>query len=360
MTATFGPDPALLESVGEFFSSAFDAAPTAGMEDPAGPALAGSWTATAELGFPLVGIPEEQGGSGGSLQDLLAVLLSAGRHAVPLPLAETSLACWLLASAGIDLSVGPATVILGDARDTLLLADGRISGIAHDVPWARGVAVVVALVDDPAGRPQVVSIDPSGCRLAAGTDLAGQPRDRLEFSATPVVACAPATVSRAELFWRGALVRATQMAGALAAVDQITRRYTSQRVQFGRPIGRFQAVQQHVVTIAQAAELAAMGVWAAARAATVRDGSFETCAAKLLANESARTAIRSAHQAHGAVGMTQEYSLHRYTRRLNSWRQEFGTEAQLAAALGAAAATAQSFAHVISDPDNGVAVPCPT
>jgi acyl-CoA dehydrogenase len=149
------------------------------------------------------------------------------------------------------------------------------------------------------------------------------------------------------------------MAGAIGAVDQITRRYTRERVQFGKPIATFQAVQQHVVAIAQAAEMSAMAVWAAGRAAATRDGTFEVCAAKTLANESARIAVRSAHQAHGAIGMTQEYPLHRYTRRLNAWRQEFGTEAQLTAGLGAAVAAAASFARVISDQDNGIEVPCP-
>jgi acyl-CoA dehydrogenase len=360
MKSSFGPDPALTASVGEFFASAFGTA--AADEDPVGTGFGKRWATSADLGLPLVGIPEEHGGSGGTLQDLLTVLVSMGSHAVPLPLAETSLAAWLLSEAGQDIGPGAATVVPGDARDTLRLSDRRLAGTVHGVPWARSATVVVALVEDTAGRSQVVSFDPSGCRLTPGTDLAGQPRDTVELSQT-VAACAPTAVGPDELFWRGALLRAAQMAGAIAAVDQITRRYTSERVQFGRPVGTFQAVQQHIVTIAQAAEISATGIWRAGRAAATRagnGGSFEVCAAKALANDSARVAVRSAHQAHGAIGMTREYPLHRYTRRLNTWRQEFGTEAQLSLRLGAAVAVAESFAHVISDHDNGIEVSCPT
>jgi acyl-CoA dehydrogenase len=361
MDSSLRPDPDLLTSVGEYFAASFSPAAVAAGEDPAGPQFTQRWDSTARLGLPLVGIPEERGGSGGTLQDLLAVLVTMGGNAVPLPLAETSLAAWLLAASGLRIGLAPATIVPGDARDTLTLSDGYISGTAHDIPWARSAALVAALITDQRGRSMVVSFEPSAGRITPGTDLAGQPRDTVELSHVSA-AVAPAAVGAAELFWRGALLRAAQMAGAIGAVDQITRRYTRERVQFGKPIAAFQAVQQHVVAIAQAAEVSTIAVWAAGRAAATRDGSFEACTAKTLANESARTAVRSAHQAHGAIGMTQEYPLHRYTRRLTAWRQEFGTQAQLTAGLGAAVAAAGSFARAISDHDNGieVRVPCPT
>jgi acyl-CoA dehydrogenase len=357
MNSNMRPDPDVTASVGEFFRSSYGLTMAPG-DDPAGPRFAQRWVSTAQLGLPLVGIPEANGGSGGTLPDLLAVLIGAGRHAVPLPLAETSLAAWLLSAAGQEISQAPATVVPGDARDTLELSGGLVSGVAHDIPWARSAAVTVALVDAPDGGRTVIAFDPSAGRLTPGTDLAGQPRDTLELSQVKAMV-APVSISRGDLFWRGALLRAAQMAGAIEAVDQLTRRYTREREQFGRPIAAFQAVQLHVVTIAQAAEATAMAVWQAGHAAGTRSGTFEVCAAKALANESARTVVRSSHQAHGAIGMTQEYPLHRFTRRLNAWRQEFGTEAQLTAGLGAAVAAAGSFSRVISDRDNHIEVPCP-
>jgi acyl-CoA dehydrogenase len=355
MAPDIGPDPTLLDSVGEFFASS-DRAGAADDLDLA--TVRALWSATADLGLTLVGVPEEQGGSGGSLADLLAVLVVSASHAVPLPLAETSLAAWLLGTSGQTTPPGLATVVPVDGRNTLQLAAGRLSGRAHDVPWGRAASLLVAIVDDPDGRTQVVSLDPSAARLTPGTDLAGLPRDTLEFSDAEVIA-APAGVTAADLFWRGGLLRTAQMAGALQSVDHITRRYAGERVQFGKPIAAFQAVQQHLVTIAQAAEIVTMGVWRAGRAASMGPATFEICAAKLLADEQARVAIRSAHQAHGAIGMTREYPLHRFTRRLNTWRHEFGSEVQLALALGTAVSSSTSFAHAISDAANDIEVPCP-
>jgi acyl-CoA dehydrogenase len=357
MEPSIGPDPALVSAVSDFFAATSAAQP---IEDTPVDAssIERAWSATADLDLTLVGISEEQGGSGGSLADLLAVLIAMANHAISLPLAETSLAAWLLTTAGSNAPAGPATVAPGDTRDVLLLNDGRVSGRLHDVPWAAAVPLVAAMAQDPAGHTRVVSFDPAAARLRAGRDLAGQPRDFVELTDVRVE-CAPDPVPRADLFWRGALLRAAQIAGAIEAVGRITRKYTAERVQFGRPIGTFQAVQLHIVTIAQAAEITAMGVSQAARASATRPGTFEICAAKLLADEQARVAVRAAHQAHGAIGMTREYGLHGYTRRLNAWRQEFGTEQQLALALGAAAGSAPSFSNAISDHDNGIEVTWP-
>jgi acyl-CoA dehydrogenase len=247
------------------------------------------------------------------------------------------------------------TVAPGGARDRVEFAEGRLSGVLHDVPWSREAAGVVAVVE-AADATHVVLLDRTGYSTRPGHDLAGQPRDRLRLDGAQVASWrAPVGLPEA-LRRQGALVRTAQMAGALQTVAGMTLRYTKERVQFGRPIGAFQAVQQHVVTLAQAAEITSMGLWQAARAASNRSGSFEICAAKLLADENARVATRTAHQAHGAIGMTREYPLHQYTRRLNSWRHEFGTERELAVLLGTAMGGAPSFAHALSDDDNRLEV----
>jgi acyl-CoA dehydrogenase len=352
------PDPDLVSTVEGFFADKCGA-DVSGEVDRTGSMPAGLWEATEQLGLPLIGVNEEAGGSGGSLLDILTVLRSAGRHAVPLPLAETHLAGWLLAGTGTKVPSGPMTVAPGSREDTLRLLDGALTGVAHRIPWARAATRVVAVVPDPDGELHTVSFDPSDCRLRHGQDLAGQPLDTVETDRLPVEST-PAPEGPAALQWRGALLRVAQMAGALEAVSELTLRYVGVREQFGRPIGAFQAVQQHTVTIAQAAEITTLNLWRAARACTERTAEFEISAAKLLADESARIAVRCAHQAHGAIGMTREYPLHLFTRRLNAWRQEFGTERELAVALGAATGAAASFARVLSDHDNGVGVLWPT
>src|SRR5262249_25776893 len=115
---------------------------------------------------------------------------------------------------------------------------------------------------------------------------------------------------------RGALIRAALMAGALTATARLTVNYAGERRQFGRPIAAFQAVQHHLVGIAQEASLVQAAIDAAARA----PGPFEIAAAKALSSRAALIATLAAHQVHGAMGMTQEYPLHHFSRRLWAWR----------------------------------------
>ena len=116
------------------------------------------------------------------------------------------------------------------------------------------------------------------------------------------------------------------MSGALERMSELTLEYTAERRQFGRPVGRFQAVQQYLVSGAQDAALVGMAGRVAAREAERGPARFEIAAAKLLAGRAAQSATRAAHQAHGAMGMTREYPLHHLSRRLWAWRSEYGDE----------------------------------
>jgi acyl-CoA dehydrogenase len=130
------------------------------------------------------------------------------------------------------------------------------------------------------------------------------------------------------------------MAGALERMSQMTVEYTNERRQFGRPVAQFQAVQQHLVSGAQDGALVTMAAEVAAREADRGPAHFEIAAAKLLANQAAFTATRAAHQAHGAMGMTQENPLHHLSRRLWAWRSEYGDEHFWSTRLGGAVAAA--------------------
>ena len=340
-------DETLVDAVEEFFADTVPSARTALDESPGLPTTL--WSQTEELGLTRIGIPEELGGSGGSLHDLLTVLLSAARHAAPVPLAETYLGSWLLTRAAVEVPPGVLTVVPPGPDATRL----------HDVPWADAATLVVALADGGSDAARIIAVDPRRRITGSGENLAGEPTADVDVGTPDVDVDAP--FARDEYVWLGALCRTAQIAGALQAVAQLTQRYTQERVQFGKPIARFQAVQQHIVTVTQAAEITTTALWVAARA-WARDpaaSTLEVSAAKLIADESARVAARTAHQAHGAMGMTREYPLHRFTRRLNLWRQQFGTERELASRLGRAASGAPSFARLLTDADHDVAVSCP-
>lgn len=291
------------------------------------------WARVAEVGLHRVALEE-----GGTLGDALAVLRAAGRHAAPVPLAETGLlAGWLLTGAGLPVGDGPLTVAPGRPEDRLELEGDRLRGVAHRVPWARTaerVAVLVASGD----RWVVASAPAASLTVEAHANLAGEPRDTVRFAGAADVAPAAPGVDADALRCRGALTRVMLMAGALERMSALTVGYTSERVQFGRPVARFQAVQKHLVDGAQDAVLVGAAADAAARAAERGEARFEIAAAKLLANQAAFSATRAAHQAHGAMGMTREYPLHHLSRRLWAWRSEYGDERFWSARLGAAVA----------------------
>jgi acyl-CoA dehydrogenase len=304
------------------------------------------WDALAEAGLAWVGVPEEAGGSGGTVADACTLVHLAGRHAVALPLAECSLVGgWLVAAAGLRLPGGPLAVAVPHRADRLALDPaGRVSGQLHRVPWGAQAAAVVALADSPDG-PQVVLLDPAQAAVTPGRNVAGEPRDRLVVDQLPV----PAERRRAvadtvgdELAQRGALARALLLAGAMEAAAELTRRYAGERHQFGRPIGSFQAVAQRLVCLSSEAEAATLAaVVAAGRFAAVGvDARFEVAAAKATASRAASEVAAHAHQVHGAIGMTQEYPLHHFTRRLWAWRQEWWSERHAATVAGTEAVAA--------------------
>ncbi len=288
------------------------------------------WNAVAEAGFAWIGVPESAGGSGGTLADACEVLRIAGAHAAPIPLAETGIiGGWLLACAGLPLPDGPITVAPGRPGDDLTVTingDGSatLDGSLQRVPWAAR-SDVLALFDASSGK--VIAAPNSAYTTERLTNMAGEPRETVSFANAMIDAAAVADagpeVTADALRNRGALSRTMLMAGALEAMLDLTVEYCEVRQQFGKPIGRFQAVQQHLVWTAQDAAITKMAAQVAARQAARGDGRFEIAAARSLANECASTATRQCHQAHGAMGMTQEYVLHHFSRRLWSWRSEW-------------------------------------
>jgi acyl-CoA dehydrogenase len=301
------------------------------------------WSALEESGLTLPLVPEAQGGAGGTWADAHVVVRAAGRHAAPVPLPETIVASWLLATARLEVPLGPLTLAPVRTRDRLTLersgSGWRVSGTAARVPWGGAARHVVTLAEAE-GRPAVALVARGGASVTPELNLAREPRDTLVFAATPVVAMAhtPAGLPADVIVVRGAMARAAQMAGALESLLEQSVRYATERRQFGRPIGSFQAIQHSLAVLA--GHVAASGIAAeqAFRAADRGDGRFEVAAAKVRAGEAAGIGAGIAHQAHGAIGFTYEHSLHFSTRRLWSWRAEFGSESRWAAELGRAVA----------------------
>jgi alkylation response protein AidB-like acyl-CoA dehydrogenase len=251
------------------------------------------------------------------------------------PLAETLMAGWLLANAGITVPGGPLTVapIHADGR-IALNPDGALSGRARRVPFARNAGHIAVLARR--GDETVVAlVGATGLPISQATSLAGEPHDDVSFDGAIPEAVRPAAVDQDLLVCFGAAVRLQQMSGALERILEQSVQYALDRVQFGRPIAKFQAVQHNLATLAGEVAAASAAADAAAEAcASPAIAISEIAIAKVRGGEAAGTGAAIAHQVHGAMGFTYEHSLHHGTRRLWAWREEFGNEAVWAARLG--------------------------
>jgi acyl-CoA dehydrogenase len=177
-------------------------------------------------------------------------------------------------------------------------------------------------------------VSPALAARGVEQNLAGEPRARLEFDATPLLALAALNDSGARLESEGALYRSVQMAGALERTLEYSLQYANERVQFGRPIAKFQAVQHMLALLAGQVAASSAAADAAVEASAHAPDAFAVAVAKSRVGEAAGKGAEIAHQVHGAMGYTREHNLHYSTRRLWSWRDEFGNETYWQSRLG--------------------------
>ena len=255
------------------------------------------WKIVRENGFHELAMAD----SGVDLKDAFAVLRVAGRHALPLPMAEILLANRWLRSASELTVIGR-------------LEGGRIA----DVPWAQTAQRVLG-IDWDSGEG--VSTPVSAEAIETDRNVAAEPRDNLSAAAaTQLGLNEPA-------FEMLALGRVAAMAGCLERILELSLQYASEREQFGRPIAKFQAIQHNLAVVAGEVAAASRAADAAIDALEGDRFALEVAAAKARVGEAAGIVAESAHQVHGAMGFTHEHQLHHFTRRVWSWRDEYGNEA---------------------------------
>lgn len=300
------------------------------------------WEQLSAGGFTSVGVPEEVGGSGGNLMDAASVIRVAARYAAPLPLVESILEVGgLCATTGLDFPTGPTAVAIG-TRDAPIRAartgsDWTFTGGAERVPWARNLEHLVVVGRTAEGEHVAGLVERDGYTVQPGLNLADEPRDAVTVDGVSVASERAVVMPASEvdaLEVRAALGRSLQMAGALEGALELSIQYANERVQFGRPIGRFQAVQQLIAALAGETAAAVAVSDAAARAVLAGGGDLRVAAAKVRTGMAAGEGARVAHQVHGAIGYTREHRLQQLTRRLWSWRDEHGSEQIWATRLG--------------------------
>ena len=323
----------LLETADRFFTERCGREVVNGVEKGVWPA--DLWKEIEEMGLPLIAVPEDKGGVGGTLADMLALLRMAGSHAVPVPIAETALANLLVATAGGEPKPGPATLVLGN----LTLNGSRLSGKGERVPFAGVAERFVAVVG---GTLAVVAR--ANAKVETTPSHAGEPYGSVTFENAAAEFSAASPVNAERSLELAAGMRAMQMAGAADKVLATAVEYSKQRVQFGRSISTFQAIQHMLAELASCVAATIASAEAAARDADegglVDGGRFSIAAAKSQASDFAQRIAAISHQSMGAMGFTHEHILHHYTRRLWVWRRDYGSETFWGDKIGAAYAKA--------------------
>jgi acyl-CoA dehydrogenase len=308
---------------------------------------AGLWAALAEAGLTGVGLPEEAGGSGGELPDAVAIVATLARGAAAVPVAEQILVAGpVLVAADLDLPSPeqPTTFAVADAVTVHPVDDGdgpgrfTLTGAVTDIAWAGVASHVAVLAPAPAGIEGSVLALVDASRLPAtdAFNLAGEPRGSLVLDEAPASGALLTEAQAGEVRARYALARAVQLAAALEQVLAWTVQYAGERHQFGRPLGKFQAIQMELAEMA--GEVTAVTALTDAAVQSLDRGSpdlvLAAAAAKVRAGAAVEVVARLAHQVHGAIGFTQEHKLHHLTRRLWSWRDEAGSDLAWARVLG--------------------------
>jgi acyl-CoA dehydrogenase len=298
------------------------------------------WGLLDESGFLTLSMPESAGGGGGTLEEAGAVALSCGRYVAAVPVPEIALVgSSLLEQAGLPIPAGRWTATATPLHAVARPAGVHVSGVAPRLAWARECATLVAPAVADDGTNYVVALPLDACHIVKASNVASEARDSVTVDLTvrgsgSDVATTDDAVTEAEL--RAAAGRVLQIAGALAAVRDLTICYVHDRVQFGRPLSALQAVQHQLAALAEeAAACAAAAAGALEGLATDADtAALAVAAAKIRSAQAARSASAIGHQLHGAMGMTHEYSLRLYTTRMWAWAGECGTERQWSERLG--------------------------
>ncbi|MEM9255522.1 MAG: acyl-CoA dehydrogenase family protein [Pseudomonadota bacterium] len=277
------------------------------------------WGQLAELGLTGITVPEAHGGLGMNEVDFVLLAQECGYVALPEPLVHCALvAVPTLCNLGGDLAAewlpriaaGEAKVVVGVAQNPMV-EDAHVADL---LLLQKGDAVYAASPDQIELRHNE-SVDPS--RRLFAVEIGDQ--------CTAVASGQEAASLMTGALNRGALGAAAQALGLAQRMVDMSVQYTSERTQFGKPIGSFQAVKHHMADVAVRLEYAKAPVHRAAYAVAdqqvLQDQAVSQ--AKLLACEAANLAAKHCIQVHGAMGYTWEVDLHIFMKKAwalaNTW-----------------------------------------
>jgi hypothetical protein len=296
------------------------------------------WDDLRALGWLGLHVPEEHGGSGYGLPELVVVVEELGRAVAPGPFVPTVIAGAVLAAAApADIAAQHLPGLAGGDTTGAAALGGDVElrdGAAHG---SAGVVLGGGLADIllvPAGDDvAVVDVRGEGVRVEVPANLDPTRRSaRVTLDGVPVQVLPGARQVLVDL---ARTIIAAEATGVARECTELAAEYAKVREQFGRPIATFQAVKHHCANMLVSAELATAAVWDAARAAAAGGDQLSLTAAiaATLALPAADQNAQLNIQVHGGIGFTWEHDAHLYLRRATA------LEAVLEAARAAADVT---------------------
>jgi acyl-CoA dehydrogenase len=273
-------------------------------------------------------LAEKDDGAGLGLVGGYVLMRLAGYHSAPLPIMESLLSLHLLSEAGFPIT--------DDLFVPVVLNNEQVGGNVPmtGVPWAHNAAGLVVIFTF--NEITHINLIPSkNYTVTTSQNMAGEPRDNVQLNVNPLNGAEQLNdITTSQVSSWLALGKAVMTAGALQRVIERTVEYANERSQFGRQIGKFQAVQQQLAVQAEMTSAANCAVDAAIdHIGTAQEWELIACA-KITTAEAAGYAAKTAHAVHAAIGFTHEYPLQLSTRRLWSWRDEYGNEQEWSTRLG--------------------------
>jgi alkylation response protein AidB-like acyl-CoA dehydrogenase len=316
-----------------------------------------AWRKGAELGWPALALPEDAGGSGGDLVDLTIVAEEHGRMVSPGPLVSTSVVAAAVArhaTAALRDEVLP-TLVDGTSTGSWAFAepgapwstsglrciaektaDGyRLSGVKTVVQSAGSARwlLVTALLDGaPAGFVIDTTSTPVATRPLRTLDITRR-FDEVRLDDVSVDASSllggPDEAATQRLLDEAAVLTCADAVGVGARLLDMTVDYAKVRVQFGRPIGSFQAIKHKCADMRLWLQGSRVATYHAAMslAADTPDASVAATVAKSFTSEAISRLAGEALQIHGGIGMTWEHDLHLFLRRAKTDEVLFGDPA---------------------------------
>lgn len=300
------------------------------------------WNYLQSAGYLALPFPESLGGDAGELTDLAVLLEELTRRAAIIPFMETMVATLAVVRHGDPaiaeelthgviagrILLAPAILEASDRYDDIAIEviDGSISGEKRFVDYGQVVAhhMVVARENGQLGL-YLVDADEPAVTMRPLINLAHTPQADVTYQGARARKAGGEDAVRFLRQAAQALTSIQCLGNAQQALD-MTIEYVSMRVQFGRPIGSFQAVQHHCANMATMVEatrfLAYEATWAVDRGTATEK---QLAVAKAQASRTATETPMQAHHLHGGIGITDEYGLHFFSRHGKERALAWGT-----------------------------------